>query len=131
MSNKITVLEGPTPTFEPIEDAQVRGSTTTWTAGILEGPYLYTMAMTTLRTFDSESLIDRCTRAWQQNLTMFLEYRDEIGLTKQVPIMAARALNFEEGDAIQLLVRQELQSDPDDFFDDEDETNAQDQEKNY
>jgi len=45
--------------------------------------------------------------------------------------MAARALNFEEGDAIQLLVRQELQSDPDDFFDDEDETNAQDQEKNY
>jgi hypothetical protein len=62
---------------------------------------------------------------------MFLEYRDEIGLTKQVPIMAARALNFEEGDAIQLLVRQELQSDPDDFFDDEDVTNAQDQEKNY
>ncbi|GAA5342741.1 MAG TPA: hypothetical protein PKH38_01905 [Anaerolineaceae bacterium] len=131
MNNKITVIEGPTPTFEPIEDAQVRGSTTTWTAGILEGPYLYTMAMTTLRTFDSESLIDRCTRAWQQNLTMFLEYRDEIGLTRQAPIMAARAINFEEGDAIQLWVRQELQSDPDDFFDDEDETNAQDQEEDF
>jgi hypothetical protein len=131
MNNKITVIEGPTPTFEPIEDAQVRGSTTTWTVGVLEGPYLYTMAMTTLRTFDSETLIKRCTSAWQQNLTMFLEYRDEIGLTKQAPILAARALNLEEGDAIQLWIRQDLQLDPDDYFDDEDEADKEEGAEGY
>lgn len=120
MNNKITVIEGPTPTFERIEDTQVRGSTNTWTAGILEGPYLFEMAMTSLRTFDSEALIERCTNAWQQNQTMFLEYRDEIGFTRQVTILAARALNLEEGDALQLWVRQELQADTNYYLDEQD-----------
>ncbi|MEN6298807.1 MAG: hypothetical protein ABFD51_02675 [Anaerolineaceae bacterium] len=120
MNNKITVIEGPTPTFERIEDAQVRGSTNTWTAGILEGPYLFEMAMTSLRTFDSEALIERCTNAWQQNQTMFLEYRDEIGFTRQVTILAARALSLEEGDALQLWVRQELQADTNYYLDEQD-----------
>ena len=120
MNNKITVIEGPTPTFEKIEDAQVRGSATTWTVGILEGPFLFEMAMTTLRTFDSEALITRCKNAWAQNLPMFLEYRDEIGLTKQTPILAARALSLEEGDALQLWVRQDLQLDADFYPGEED-----------
>ncbi len=119
MDNKITIIEGPTPAFEPIDDNYVHGSASTWTAGILEGPYLYDMAMTTLRTFNSQSLMDRCSNAWKNKQTMFLEYRDRIGLTRQTPILAARALQSEEGEMLLLWVRQDLQEEPDFPLDDE------------
>ncbi|MGV8050710.1 MAG: hypothetical protein AB2L21_10290 [Anaerolineaceae bacterium] len=122
MDNKITIIEGPTPTFEPIQDSFVQGSATAWTAGILEGPYLYNMAMTTLRTFNSQNLLERCLDAWKNKQTMFLEYKDRIGLKKQSPIIAARAMNVEEGELLLLWVRQDLQEDPDFLTDDEPDT---------
>ncbi|MFZ3070405.1 MAG: hypothetical protein WA110_04700 [Anaerolineaceae bacterium] len=118
MDNKITIIEGPTPTFEHIQDSHTRGSATTWTAGVLEGPYLYDMALTTLRTFDSQVLLERCSNAWKEKLTMFLEYRDRVGLTKQAPILAARAMEVEEGEILDLWVRLDLQEDSDIYIDD-------------
>ncbi|HOE35289.1 MAG: hypothetical protein GX415_04450 [Chloroflexi bacterium] len=109
MDNKITIIEGPTPDFDLIEDAQEEGSASAWTAGVLEGPLLYRVATTSVRAFNSQALLERCTRAWKQNQTMFLEYRDEIGLRKEALIIAAQALTVEEGDILQLWVRRDLE----------------------
>ncbi len=109
MDNKITIIEGPTPDFDLIDDPQEEGSASAWTGGVLEGPLLYRVATTSVRSFDSQVLLERCTRAWKQNQTMFLEYRDEIGLRKEAQIIAAQALSVEEGDVLQLWVRRDLE----------------------
>ena len=122
MDDKITIIEGPTPTFEPLVEDPLTGLNA-WTASVLESPFLYDMARTTLRTFNSQALVDRCNQAWQDKSTMYLEYRDRIGLTKQTPILAARALKVDEGDLLVLWVRrdpkeEETENDIDDQFDD-------------
>jgi hypothetical protein len=109
MDNRITIIEGPTPDFNLIEDPQEEGSASAWTVGVLEGPLLYRVATTNVRSFDSQALLERCTRAWKQNQTMILEYRDEIGLRKEAQIIAAQALTVEEGDVLQLWVRRDLE----------------------
>lgn len=109
MDNRITIIEGPTPDFNLIEDPQEEGSASAWTVGVLEGPLLYRIATTNVRSFDSQALLERCTRAWKQNQTMILEYRDEIGLRKEAQIIAAQALTVEEGDVLQLWVRRDLE----------------------
>ena len=122
MDNKITIIEGPTPDFDLIEDPQEEGGAFAWTVGVLEGPLLYRVATTSVRSFDSQALLERCTRAWKQNQTMFLEYRDEIGLRKEAQIIAAQALSVEEGDVLQLWVRRDLeesQQSDDDFESDD------------
>lgn len=113
MNNKITIIEGPTPIFEPIRENSINTGSHAWAAGILEGPFLYDMAFTTLRTFNSQLLMDRCENTWDEKKTMFLEYRDRIGLTQQTPILAARAMEVEEGEMLMLWVRRELNSDTD------------------
>ena len=88
----------------------------------MEGPLLYRVATTSVRSFDSQALLERCTRAWKQNQTMFLEYQDEIGLRKEAQIIAAQALSVEEGDVLQLWVRRDLeesQQSDDDFESDD------------
>lgn len=124
MDNRITIIEGPTPDFNLIEDPQEEGSASAWTVGVLEGPLLYRVATTNVRSFDSQALLERCTRAWKQNQTMILEYRDEIGLRKEAQIIAAQALTVEEGDVLQLWVRRDLEesqlSDDSSESDDED-----------
>jgi hypothetical protein len=106
MDNKITIIEGPTPSFDSVETDFIMGING-WTAGLTEGPYLYDTARTTLRTFNGEALIERCHNAWAQKATMFLEYRDPIGLKKEIPIVAARAIDAEEGNLLILWVRKE------------------------
>lgn len=128
MDNKITIIEGPTPDFDLIEDPREEGSASAWTVGVLEGPLLYRVATTSVRSFDSQALLERCMRAWKQNQTMFLEYRDEIGLRKEAQIIAAQALSMEEGDVLQLWVRRDLeesqQSEDDADFDIGDEDDS-------
>ncbi len=114
MENKITIIEGPTPNFDSVETDFIMGING-WTAGLTEGPYLYDTARTTLRTLNSEALLKRCHKAWEHQATMYLEYRDPIGLKKEVPIVAARSIDSDDGDLLILWVRQ----DPDDI-DDED-----------
>jgi hypothetical protein len=111
MDNKITVIEGPPPTFETVEDG--------WVAGLNEGPYLYDLALTRLRTFNGQALVERCYRTWNLQNTMFFHYRNELGLEQQDPIMAARALKTTDGDVLLLWVRRE--PDDEDFDDLEDD----------
>jgi len=110
MENRITIIEGPTPNFESVETDFILG-VNGWTAGLNEGPYLYDTARTTLRTFNGQALLERCHKAWAKNLTMYLEYRDTIGLKKEVPIVAARAIDSENGDMLVLWVRQDPEED--------------------
>ena len=113
MDNKITIIEGPTPNFDSVETDIIMGMNG-WTAGLSEGPYLYDTARTTLRTFNGDALLERCHKAWANKTTMFLEYRDPIGLTREVPIVAAQAVDSADGDLLVLWVRRDPEDDEDD-----------------
>ncbi len=96
---KITIIEGPPPTFELADDA--------WLYGLIEGPAPYQVAQCTLRTYNGPALVERCYRAWRAGETIDLEFRDEEGLTQQAPIIAARWATLEEGDVLLVWVRLE------------------------
>ncbi len=118
MNNKITVIEGPTPEFQLLTENQFNEGSMNWANSVLEGPFLYNTAFTNLRTFDAQNLLDRCKAAWAEKQTMYLEYKDRIGLRQEDPIIAARAVSVEEGDMLLLWVRKELSEDEDDQYED-------------
>lgn len=97
MDEKITIIEGPPPTFEVVDEG--------WSTGVMEGPSLYGVALTHLRTFNGGELVERCFRAWKKQEAIHLEYRDEEGAHKEAPILAARSANTDEGEMLMLWVR--------------------------
>lgn len=97
MDDKITIIEGPPPTFEDIGDG--------WALGLNESPYLYDTMLTRLRTFNGSALVERCHRAWSNRSTMYLHYRDELGLEEKAPILAARSVETSDGQILMLWVR--------------------------
>ncbi len=114
MDDKITIIEGPPPVFENAGEA--------WAIGLNEGPTLYDLAVTRLRTFNGPALVERCHRTWSQLDTMYLQYRDELGLEETAPILAARTVKTAEGDVLLLWVRLEQ-----DEEEEEDELDSDDQ----
>ena len=94
---KITIIEGPTPTFEVVYD--------TWVNGIVDGASLASVAVTRLRTANGHSLVERCYRAWNRKEPIHLEFRGSDGLPQEVPIVAAQAGETDEGEVIHLWVR--------------------------
>jgi len=98
MTEKITIIEGPTPEFREVNGL--------WIQGVAESPIQYDTYYTELRAFDGDSLVDRCTTAWQKNETIVLEYRTETGLIDEITIIAALSEETEDGDMLQLWVRQ-------------------------
>jgi hypothetical protein len=101
MDDKITIIEGPPPVFESVNDG--------WAIGLNEGPYLFDVAVTRLRTFNGPALVERCYRAWHNHRPIHLEYRDNDGLENQAPILAARSLEIDDGQMLLLWVRMETQ----------------------
>lgn len=109
MEDKITIIEGPPPVFEAVQDG--------WALGLNEGPLHSIPALTRLRTFNGPQLVERCYRAWRNGGPIHLHYRDEIGLEQQAPILAARNLKTDEGDVLLLWIyldseKVELEIDP-------------------
>lgn len=98
MENKITIIEGPPPTFEATSDG--------WAIGLTEGPNDYGLKITRLRTFNGPALVERCHRTWSQNGVMYLHYRNDVGLEERTPIMAARTFETDDGHVLMLWVRQ-------------------------
>ena len=96
---KITIIEGPPPTFELVSDP--------WLGGLSEGPLPTRIALCRVRTGNGPALVERCYRAWRDQQPIFLEYRSEDGLTKEAPIVAVRWLELDEGDVLLLWVRLE------------------------
>jgi hypothetical protein len=116
MEEKITIIEGPPPTFEVISEG--------WVLGLNESPSLSDVVVTRLRTFNGPSLVERCHRAWRYNNSITLEYRSDDGLLQQAPIVAARYVDVEDGQLLVLWLRLideaiELEIDYDDDFGDE------------
>lgn len=98
MTEKITIIEGPTPEFREVNGL--------WIQGVAESPGQYDTYITELRSFEGYSLVDRCSNAWQKNESIVLEYRTESGLTNEIPIIAAHFEETDDGDLLQLWVRQ-------------------------
>ncbi len=107
---KITIVEGPTPSFE--------FALNSWTLGMTEGPHLPHTVRTTLRTLNGQTLLDRCQSAWHTNRDTFLEYRDKDGFSREAIIVAARTEMLDDGEVIHLWLR--LDELPEDEFDDDD-----------
>ena len=99
MDDKITIIEGPPPAFEVINDG--------WALGLNEGPFLYEVAIARLRTFNGTALVERCHRAWRHKKEIRLEYRAEDGLEAEAPILAARTIETSDGQVLLLWVRLE------------------------
>lgn len=97
MDDKITIIEGPPPTFEVVEDG--------WVLGLNEGSRHGEIALTRLRTFNGPALVERCHRAWRHHQSIHLEFRDSDSLQQQAPIVAARYIETEEGQLLLLWVR--------------------------
>jgi len=97
MDEKITIIEGPPPTFETVNDG--------WVTGLLESTSLADVAITRLRTYNGPALVERCHRAWRNQNNIFLEYRSSDGLEQRAPIIAARTLEVDEGQVLLLWIR--------------------------
>ena len=130
MEEKITIIEGPTPVFEDINDG--------WAVGLNESPILYDTIFTQVRTFNGPALVERCHHAWKKQAPIYLHYRNEDGLEEKAPIVAARSVEADDGQVLLLWLRQlptyediknlaegfsddEFDEDDDDFEDDFDE----------
>jgi hypothetical protein len=103
MEDKITIIEGPPPTFEAVNDG--------WALGLNESHLLTNVALTRLRTFNGPGLLERCHRAWRHQNTIHLEYRGMDGLEEKAPILAARTVEADDGQVLLLWVRQEIDED--------------------
>ena len=97
MDDKITIIEGPAPTFELSPHG--------WASGVMEGTMPTRVAMTRLRTANGPALVERCYRAWRANHPMYLEFRSHEGNEQEVPIVAARNMEMDEGQMLMLWVR--------------------------
>ncbi len=96
MDEKITIIEGPPPIFEHVNDG--------WAIGLNESPHVLVPALTRLRTFNGNALVERCHRAWNKQETIHLHYRNDMGLEQTAPILAARNVETSEGNVLLLWV---------------------------
>ena len=117
MDEQITIIDGPTPVFEHVDDA--------WAMGLNESPHVLVPAITKLRATNGIALVERCHRAWRHQRPIQLEYRSIDGLENQAPILAARTMEIDDGQVLLLWVRLEideetLKSELGDGFDDDD-----------
>ena len=98
MEDKITIIEGPTPVFEDINDG--------WAIGLNDSPILYDTIFTQVRTFNGPALVERCHHAWKKQASIYLHYTNEDGLEEKAPIVAARSVNSDEGQVLMLWLLQ-------------------------
>jgi hypothetical protein len=96
MDEKITIIEGPPPIFEQVNDG--------WAMGLNESPHVLVPALTRLRTMNGNALVERCHRAWDKNGHIHLHYRNDMGLEQTAPILAARNVETANGHVLLLWV---------------------------
>ena len=118
MDEKITIIEGPPPTFEMVGDG--------WALGLNESPTLANIALTQLRTFNGPALVERCHRAWRKQQAINLEYRSSDGLIQTAPIVAARFIDTQDGHLLALWVRLVEEEVELEFGFDDDDSNEED-----
>ena len=115
MDEKITIIEGPPPIFEHVNDG--------WAIGLNESPHVLVPAMTRLRTFNGNALVERCHRAWNKQEAIHLQYRNDLGIEQTAPILAARNVETNEGNVLLLWVYLDREHVEYEFDDGDDEGN--------
>jgi len=126
MENKITIIEGPPPVFEDISDG--------WALGLNESPLLYDTIFTQVRTLNGPALVERCHKAWKSNSSIYLHFKDQMGVEEKAPIIAVRSVRTDEGQVLLLWIRQlpsyedlvdiaDEMTDDDDYLDENDPDN--------
>jgi hypothetical protein len=125
MEDKITIIEGPTPVFEDINDG--------WAIGLNDSPILYDTIFTQVRTFNGPALVERCHRAWKKQSSIYLHFTNEDGLEEKAPIVAARSITSDEGQVLLLWLRQlptydDIKDLAEGFSDEEDDEDFDDEE---
>lgn len=119
MDNKITIIEGPTPTFENM--------TADWADALCETSEPCCVMVTNLRTMNGPALLERCRHTWNQRDTMYLHYRNTLGMEERVPIIAAECVDTDEGQKLILWVimppenQRHVYIQPDDYDDDDED----------
>ena len=98
MENKITIIEGPTPIFEDIADG--------WALGLNDSPLLYDTIFTQVRTLNGPALVERCHKAWKKKSSIYLHFKNKMGIEEKVPITAVRSVETDEGQILLLWIRQ-------------------------
>jgi len=93
----ITVVEGPTPEFHPAAEI--------WALALCDSPHGSAPARARMRTFNGPKMLDRCTRAWTEGRSVLLDFPDEVGMRRQVQIIAARWSEVDEGHVLHLWVK--------------------------
>ena len=93
---KITIIEGPPPTFEFSQED--------WAYGMVEGPSLPKIAVTQVRALNGPSLVERCYRAWKAREPIHLEFRNSFGEIQRLPIVAAHYGRLDDTDVLRLWV---------------------------
>jgi hypothetical protein len=116
-AEKITILEGPTPEFQPAIQL--------WNWSILEGVDPGDIGHCELRTGNGNDIQDRCRRAWREGRQVLLDYPDEMRMRQTIPVVALRLNQEDEGTVLNLWVWQpiqegELVADDEDGSDDDD-----------
>jgi len=96
MDEQITIIEGPPPIFEHVDDG--------WAMGLNESPRVLVPALTKLRTMNGVALVERCHRAWRRRGHIHLHYRNDVGLEQTAPILAARNMETPNGQVLLLWV---------------------------
>lgn len=92
----IEIIEGPSPEFHP--------SMQNWLQSLYESPEVNEVAMCQLRTATGEDIKERCENAWYEGRPVRLDFPDEWGLRQQLPVVALRLSEIEEGQLLTLWV---------------------------
>ncbi len=101
-SELITIIEGPTPDFHMVGDP--------WALSVLEGHSAYMPAACQVRSFNGQTLMERCERAWSTQRPIRLDFRQMDGLRRQVDIIGARLDKVDGVDVLNLWVRQPVRA---------------------
>jgi hypothetical protein len=92
----ISIIEGPPPEFLLAQDA--------WSLSVWEGQMPRAVGVCQMRTFNAQTLMDRCHRAWNEGRPVHLDFPQMDGLRQEVEVLAAKPGRVEEGDLIYLWV---------------------------
>jgi hypothetical protein len=92
----ISIIEGPPPEFVLAQDA--------WSLSVWEGQMPRAVGVCQMRTFNAQTLMDRCHRAWGEGRPVHLDFPQMDGLRQEVEVLAAKPGRVEEGDLIYLWV---------------------------
>ena len=96
----ITIVEGPPPQFNRVEDS--------WAYSLVETTWISFVSQCQVRSLNGRALLERCQRAWASQRAIRLDFPTMSGLRRQLEIIAARYEKLAEGDLLHLWVRHHL-----------------------